>query len=120
MLRFDTLDLDSMIQAAVLAAEPERFSAYQRVADLCLFTIGVLPERIRAQGARSAAVVRAAWIEHGSRFYRLASRHQTARELQMENVLAELGTNFNLAAKPLNVLSDRYLWRAEGPRPFLP
>ena len=119
MLRFDTLDLDSMIQAAALAVEPERFSAYQRVADLCLFTIGVFPERIRAQGGRSAAVVRAEWIEHGSRFYRLASRHQTAHELQMENVLAELGSNFNLAAKPLNVLSDRYLWHGGRRTPFL-
>ncbi len=115
MPRFDTLDLDSMIQAAALAAEPGRFSAYQRVADLCLFTIGVFPERIRAQGGRSAA-----WIEHGSRFYRLASRHQTAHELQMENVLAELGTNFNLAAKPLNVLSDRYLWHGARRMPFVP
>ena len=118
MLRFDTLDLDSMIQAAALAAEPERFAAYQRVADLCLFTIGILPERIRAIGGRSAAVVRADWIENGARFYRLASRHQTAHELQMETVLAELGSNFNLAAKPLNVLSDRYLWRTERSPPF--
>ena len=65
-------------------------------------------------------MVRAEWIEHGSRFYRLASRHQTAHALQMENVLAELGSNFNLAAKPLNVLSDRYLWHGGRRMPFVP
>ncbi len=118
-LRFDTLDLDRLIQAAALAAEPERYSAYQRVADLCLFTIGVFPERLRATGGRSAAAVRAEWIDNGARFYRLASRHRTAHELRMDGVLAELADNFNLAAKPLNVLSERYLWRAGRP-PFLP
>ena len=120
VLRLDTLDLDGMIQAAALAAEPERFGAYQRVADVCLFTVGIFPERIRAVGGRSAAAVRAEWIENGARFYRLASRQQAAHALQMENVLAELGSNFNVAAKPLNVLADRYLWRTGRPLPFLP
>ena len=120
MVRFDTLDLDGMVQAAAMAAGPERFSAYQRVADLCLFTTGIFPERIRAVRGRSAAVVRAEWVDNGARFYRLASRHQTAHELQMEEVLAELGSNFNLAAKPLNVLSDRYLRMTGRPMPFLP
>ena len=64
--------------------------------------------------------MRAEWIENGARFYHLASRHQAAHALQMENVLAELGSNFNVAAKPLNVLSDRYLWRTGRPLPFLP
>lgn len=118
-LRFDTMDLESLIRAAALAAEPERFSAYQRVADLCLFTIGVFPERARAAGGRSASVIRAEWIDNGARFYRLASRHRTARELRMDGVLAELADNFNLVAKPLTVLSERYLWRAAR-RPFLP
>ena len=117
--RFDTMDLESLIRAAALAAEPERFSAYQRVADLCLFTIGVFPERARAAGGRSASVIRAEWIDNGARFYRLASRHRTARELRMDGVLAELADNFNLVAKPLTVLSERYLWRAAR-RPFLP
>ena len=119
MLRCDTLDLDSMVRAASLAAGPERFSVYQRIADLCLFMIGIFPERIRAKGSRSAAVVRAEWIENGSRFYRLAARHRIAHERQMESVLAELGSNFALAAKPLNVLSDRYLWRAGPAAPLM-
>ena len=118
-LRFDTLDLHGLIQAAALAGEPERYSAYQRVADLCLFTIGVFPERLRAAGGRTAAAVRAEWMDNGSRFYRLASRQPTAQERSMDVVLTELADNFNLAAKPLNVLSERYLWRA-GQRPFLP
>ena len=120
MLRFDTLDLDSIVRAAALAAESERFSAYQRIADLCLFTVGIFPERIRGARGRSAGVVRAEWMENGARFYGLASRHRTAQELQMEGVLAELSSNFKLAAKPLNVLSDRYLWRTAEPMPFLP
>lgn len=120
MVGFDTLDMDSMVRAAALSAESQRFSAYQRIADLCLFTIGIFPERIRAARGRSAAVVRAEWRENGARFYRLASRHQTAHELRMEGVLAELGSNFNLVAKPLNVLSDRYLWGKDRPMPLLP
>lgn len=116
-LRFDTFDRDSLIQAAALTAEPERYSAYQRVADLCLFTIGVFPERLRAAGGRSAAAVRAEWIDNGARFYRLASRHRTAHDLRMDGVLADLADNFNLAAKPLNVLSERYLWQAGAPFP---
>ena len=120
MLRFDTLDLDSIVRAAALAAESERFAAYQRIADLCLFTVGIFPERIRGARGRSAGVVRAEWMENGARFYGLASRHRTAQELQMEGVLAELSSNFKLAAKPLNVLSDRYLWRTAQPMPFLP
>ena len=118
-LRFDTLDLHGLIQAAALAGEPERYSAYQRVADLCLFTIGVFPERLRAAGGRTAAAVRAEWTDNGTRFYRLASRQRAAQELRTHAVLADLADNFNLAAKPLNVLSERYLWRA-GQRPFLP
>ena len=119
LLRFDTLDLDSLIHAAALVDEPERFASYQRVADLCLFTVGIFPERVRATGGRSAAAVRAEWVDNGARFYRLASRHQTAQELQVDGVLAELAANFSLAAKPLNVLSDHYLWKL-GRSPFVP
>ena len=63
LLRCDTLDLNSLIQEVVLVTEPEWFSAYQRVVDFCLFTIGVFPERIWAVGSRSVAFVRAEWIE---------------------------------------------------------
>lgn len=104
--RFNTFDLHGLIRAAAGADdERERFSSCQRIADLCLFTVGIFPEQTRWSPARHATD----WSGYGERFYRMAARHRSAHDLRVNVVLSELASNFNLATKPLNVLSDRYL-----------
>lgn len=99
-LKIDPLDLDRIVHAAVMVEEPEKLISYQCVADLCLFTIGILPERLRATGGRRVAAVHAECFDNGLHFYQLASLHQTAQEQQVDSVLSELGATSILRRSP--------------------
>jgi hypothetical protein len=118
-VRFSDFDIDSLLRYGNTLDESQRFPAYKRIADICLFTLGIfsppqsLPEAPIAllnEGLRMALRrSREDYIEQGGIFYRLASRHRDAAAQKLADVLLLLSEKIALAAKPLAVMSARYL-----------
>lgn len=120
-IRVNDLDVDSLIRYAQVLDDDQRFWAYQRIADACLFLTGVFPESIEppqrlTQGVQPRFRMRSSLLrsledyeEYGRAFYRLAAEHRLARLQASDRVLATLSEQFILAEKPLAFLAGRYL-----------
>ena len=118
-VRFSDFDIDSLLRYGNAVNESERFPAYKRIADICLFTLGIFsppqssfdaPLSALNEGLRMALRrTREDYIAQGGIFYKLASRHQEAATRSLSDVLALLSEKITLAAKPLTVMSARYL-----------
>jgi len=124
-IRFNDMDIDSLQRMCETVDEESRFALYKRIADVCLFILGVFPEYAHfdyrypysgEQRPRAALAGRRGmqeYEEEGRRFYRLAGEHPSAKELEMSEVLWLLHDNFNAAKKPLNFVSEHYLHRGK-------
>jgi hypothetical protein len=118
-VRFSDFDIDSLVKYAHAVDESERYPAYKRIADICLFTLGVLSapppvdpvsELLKAEGMRLRSQrSQDDYVNEGVAFYRLAARHGDVRARGRSEVLATLADKFTLAVKPLAVMSARYL-----------
>ena len=118
-VRFSDFDIDSLLRYGNALEESQRFPAYKRIADICLFTLGIFsppqspsdaPFAFLNEGLRMALRrSREDYIEQGETFYRLASRHRDASAEKLADVLALLSEKIALAAKPLTVMSAKYL-----------
>jgi len=121
-IRFSDMDVDSLARLCETVDEEQRFGFYKRIADLCLFILGMFPEyatpdfRYSIDGrARPGFFGRRRksaedYEEEGRRFYRLAGEHKDARTLELAEVFYQLNDKFNLAKKPLNHISENMLW----------
>lgn len=120
-LRFNDMDIDSLISFCQVVDEEYRFGFYKRIADACLFILGIFPEYVTAQyryplsgqirpsiaGQKPKAPEE--YEREGKKFYQLAAKHPFAQMMNLEGTLNELAENFNLAKKPLNFIADYYL-----------
>ncbi len=112
-VRFSDFDIDHLVRYGSELDESMRFPVYKRIADICLFTLGIYaptegaeaPEAPAARQKRS----RDDYIQQGMSFYALAARHRDADRLRLAEVLSTLAAKLTLAAKPLTVMSARYL-----------
>lgn len=120
-IRFNDMDLDSLIRFSQYVDEQYRFGFFKRIADICLFIPGVYPEYVQAsyrypfsgdlrpslpgKSRRS----KEDYTEEGKKFYRLAAEHPSARAFALEEVFQLLHGKFRTAQKPLNVMSENYL-----------
>ncbi|MFW6181126.1 MAG: hypothetical protein ACOC8N_05200 [Spirochaetota bacterium] len=119
-LRFSDFDIDSMIRYSNLLDREQRYQPYRRIADTCLFMLGVFPDhasprevptedgyyrRLRSRGKRD----REDYEKQGRYFYRAAAGLSGGVSNPSQELLLSLAENFSLAAKPLSYLSDRYL-----------
>ena len=110
--RFNTLNLDDMIELAGLVGRDEAPPIFRRIADIALFTSGIFPEYLRAPRRGGAPAWRAmprtleTYEEQGRRFYRLAAHAEDRPE---DRILSTLADEFPMARKSLEILSDRYL-----------
>lgn len=117
---FSDLDIDDMIGLAGSLEDASRFPYYKRIGDICLFIVGMFPEHVlagyipglgtqaaarRTRGRRSLSEYEA----DARRFYAMAAAQSAARAHGLEGVLEMLSENFELARKPLNLISDRYI-----------
>lgn len=117
---YSDLDVDDMISLAGRVPPELRFPYYKRVGDICLFITGVFPEHV-LPGHEPGASVRlpmrwarfrrslADYAVEARRFYGLAAAHPQAQTLGLAAVLSKLSESFELARKPLNLISDRYI-----------
>ena len=118
-IRFSDFDIDSLLRWCNAMEESQRFPAYKRIADICLFTLGIFSPAELAAGAALPLLdqklrmalrrSREDYLAQGAIFYRLASRHQEAAARQVSRVLSLLAEKIALAAKPLTVMSAKYL-----------
>jgi hypothetical protein len=115
-LRFSDFDIDSLLHYSSSLEEHERFPAYKRIADICLFTLGILapsdppaPEPAAPESMHLRARRWDDYVAEGVTFYRLASQHDESRARKQSEVLSTLAEKFTLAVKPLAVMSARYL-----------
>lgn len=118
-IRFSDMDIDSLSRLCEAVGEEYRFSLYKRIADVCLFILGIFPEyaqfdyhypltgqvkpkiRVGQKGMQE-------YEEEGRKFYKLASEHESAKILELSGVFQLLQENFNAAKKPLNFISQHY------------
>ena len=114
-VRFNDMDVDSLIRLCSTADEPQRFNYYKRIADVCLFITGVF--RDHAFSGADAPVHAARrhrrsveeYEAEGKRFYGLAEAHPTAGTMRLSEVFGLLREHFAAARKPLSFISGQYL-----------
>ncbi len=120
-IRFHDADVDSLIRDMEFAGEEYRFLFYKRIADVCLFLLGVFPGYVRFSSrypASGEARPRFAWWtrrseeeyeEEGKKYYKLASRHPMAQDRDLSEVFSLLHDRFHVARKPLHFIAENYM-----------
>ncbi len=120
-VRFSDLDIDSLIAFSESVDEKSRLGFFKRIADICLFILGLFPEYVCAThrypfsgGLRPqpAGLVQRSvedYEEEGRRFYQLAAEHPAVRSVELSEIFNLLHENFSTAKKPLNFIADHYL-----------
>ena len=118
-IRFSDFDIDSLIEHSRNIDESQRFPSYKRIADICLFTLGIFSDRLKEfQGVltiehRESKIPlrrsRNDYAEQGKYFYQAAARLDAAVSPDLKHVMMELSDNLVLATKPLTVMAFRYL-----------
>jgi len=120
-IRFNDLDIRSLMSFCEIVDDFYRFSLYKRIADVCLFMLGVFPEytvqnyryplsgKLRPAVGSYPRISPEDYEKEGRRFYKLAAEHASARELELQDVFWTLHENFQKAKKPLNFIAENYL-----------
>ena len=118
-VRYNDMDVDSLIRFAADADPEQKFGYYKRIADVCLFLSGVFPDSVQSRaGVSGGSAVPRSWRmrrtleeyeREGRTFYGLAQEHPAARALELSQVFAALKQNFISARKPLTFVATRFL-----------
>ena len=120
-IRLSDLDIDSLIIFSESVDEESRLGFFKRIADICLFILGLFPEyvqityrypfsgQLRPQTANGFQRSPEDYEEKGRRFYQLAAEHPAARSVELSQVFNLLHEKFNTAKKPLNFIANHYL-----------
>lgn len=120
-IRFNDLDIKSLIRFCEVLEDEYRLGLYKRIADVCLFILGIFPDyaersyryplsgEIRPQNAGTAKISPEEYEKKGQQFYKLAAEHPSAGELDLSDVFRGLHENFQKAKKPLNFIAEYYL-----------
>ncbi|MEE9203273.1 MAG: hypothetical protein V3U31_08775 [Dehalococcoidia bacterium] len=114
---FSDMDMDDMVELSQ-GVEPEyRFPFFKRIGDIAMFLVGIFPEYVAAASAGAQHRPRLAgrrlrtaqeYQEEGSRFYLMAAECAPP-ESRVGGLLCKMADNFDLARKPLNLVSERYI-----------
>lgn len=120
-ITFSDLDIQALMDFSEAVSEAHRLRFYKRIADICLFILGMFPEyvereyrypfsgQLRPQIPGNLRISPQQYEEKGKKFYRLAAEHEETRNPTLADVFWALHGNFRVATKPLNVISERYL-----------
>lgn len=114
------IDIDNLIKLGSETAVDQRFEIYKRIADMCLFILGVFPEyvmydyywlffheRLPIRGKLTRTVGDYEML--GQEFYGLAAKHEKALTNDLDRTLGLFSQKFHLAKKPLNYLSEHFI-----------
>jgi hypothetical protein len=120
-IRFNDLDILSLMSFCDAVEDEHRLGFYKRIADICLFILGIFPDyaeqdyryrfsgQLRPQIRGKLRISPEDYEKEGRRFYKLAAEHQTAKELSLSELFWTLHGNFQKAKKPLNFIAEHYL-----------
>ena len=120
-VRYNDMDIDSLIRLCATADEERRFDLYKRIADVCLFITGLFPDSTyserrhrtagqpRPSSARRGRRSLEEYEEAGRWFYGQAQQHPRAKILQLSEVFVLLRERFSSARKPLTYIATHYL-----------
>jgi hypothetical protein len=120
-IRFNDLDMFSLMALCDEVEEEYRLGFYKRIADICLFILGIFPDyaeydyrypfsgKLRPQFRGKVRMGVEEYEKEGRKFYRLAAEHPSARELDLSDVFWTLHEDFPKAKKPLNFIAEHYL-----------
>jgi hypothetical protein len=120
-IRVNDLDMVSLMDLCEAVEDTYRLGFYKRIADICLFIIGIFPDyaeydyrypfsgQLRPQFRGKARMSLEDYEKEGRKFYRLAAEHPSARELDLSEVFWALHEDFQKAKKPLNFIAEHYL-----------
>jgi hypothetical protein len=120
-IRFNDLDMFSLIDLCDEVEDEYRLGFYKRIADICLFILGIFPDyaeydyrypfsgQLRPQFRGKVKMSPEDYEKEGRKFYRLAAEHPSARELNLSELFWTLHEHFPKAKKPLNFIAEHYL-----------
>ncbi len=120
-VRYNDMDIDSLLHHGAALDEEHRFPTYKRIADVCLFITGVFPDyafhdyRYPGSGALRPLTngrVRRSLEDYeleGRRFYGMAQQHPSAQALALAEVFGLLRERFTSARKPLTFIALHYM-----------
>jgi hypothetical protein len=120
-IRFNDMDMQSLMSFCDVVEGEHRLGLYKRIADLCLFILGLFPDyvarehrypfsgHLRPQMPGKRRMNPEDYVEEGRKFYRLAAEHPSAKEMDLSEVFRALHGNFQQAKKPLNFIAEHYL-----------
>ncbi|MEW6441954.1 MAG: hypothetical protein AB1640_13545 [bacterium] len=120
-IRFNDFDIRTLMSFCEVAQDAYKFGLYKRIADVCLFILGLFPDhaegeyryprsgQIRPRAGGAARISPEEYENEGRRFYKLAAEHPLARDLEMTEVLGALHEKFNKAKKPLSFMAEHYM-----------
>ncbi len=120
-IKFNDLDMFTLRAISETVQEEYRLGLYKRIADICLFILGIFPDyaeydyrypfsgQLRPQLRGKVRMGPEDYEKEGRKFYRLAAEHPSARELDLSEVFWTLYEDFPKAKKPLNFIAEHYL-----------
>lgn len=120
-IRFNDLDMYSLLTLCEGVEKEYRLGFYKRIADLCLFILGIFPDyaeydyrypfsgQIRPQIFGRIRMSPEEYEKEGRKFYRLAAEHPSAQELNLSEIFWTLHEEFRKVKKPLNFIAEHYL-----------
>ena len=111
-MRYNDMDVDSLLRLCAEADEQQRLRFYKRIADVCLFVTGIFRDYASSAGVVGAGRARRTLEDYeteGRRFYGLAAEHPGARALGLSEVFDLLREHFTSARKPLAFIASQYL-----------
>ncbi len=119
-IRFNDLDLESLMSMSEMVEDPYKFGFYKRIADICLFMLGIFPDHAEREYRYPSGELRPRlphrmqispeeYEKEGRRFYKMAAEHHAAREMDLSDIFMTLHGHFEKVKKPLNLIAERYL-----------
>ena len=125
-IRFNDLDINSLIQFANIVDENHRFTFFKRIGDICLFILGIFPDfaesdyryplsrKPRPKVPGKARISPEHYHEAGRKFYKLAAEHPAAEQMELSDIFQSLCEHFQQVKKPLNFIAEHYLQYKRG------
>jgi len=120
-IRFNDLDIEGLMSFCELVEDEYRLGFYKRIADICLFIVGLFPDyvereyrypfsgNLRPQTYGKLRISPDEYEKEGRRFYRLAAEHPSAKDTDLSEVFWALQGKFQTAKKPLHFIAEHYL-----------
>lgn len=120
-IRFSDLDIHSLMTFCQIADEEYRLGLYKRIADICLFILGIFPDyaerdyrypfsrELRPHLRGKSRISPEEYEKEGRRFYKLAAEHPSSGKLDLSDAFQILHQDFEKAKKPLSFVAEHYL-----------